>query len=278
MRTPEGKQTFGGTAAPNETFPQRKKRVRALPWDRMRSHPIPKNKTANASLKLVKVDGKKRVVIDTIPLWVFDLSADFSLSGSTAQSHGKRDFYPRNFNQPSYRIQGQTWNERHYGLLGENIRSWQHRCVRGNFLMQFHLPGDGPSPVWFRRANGQRFKAEVQRNMKGPRPNIAFEGYVADMPRTHKRFVHAPEYSFDFIVSRQLTGPLREETIRPTVLPTSWTSFVARGATGFIRDPDEILLSQQKSKSKGGQQPKDPQPDVEVIVAPGPPGQGPRPT
>jgi hypothetical protein len=183
------------------------------------------------------------------PIWIDEMTTDFALSGTTAQSAAKRDFYPRNFNQPSYGFHGQTFSETHYGQLGEWIRKAQLDCVFRYGLMQIFLPASGATHVWV-GPDGREHKREITRNQRGRRPAIWLEGYIANIQRAHEVGVQAPEYDFGFIVSRSIAGPITEAPVSPNVLPRNWDSFIKRDATGFITNPDDVLLSQGKGKKR----------------------------
>jgi hypothetical protein len=225
-----------------------------LKWEKMRSHPKPKAGTGNASLVLSYVDPQnpsKARRGDAIELWVNNVAADFSMTGTTAQSIAKRDFYPRNFNQPAYSISGQTFSERHYGQLGEFVRWAQKECIFNNGIMEFVAPAAGPDEVWVPTGRGKRkVKRPIVRGQRGRRPTLWIQGYVGTMPRKHAVGVQSPEYTFAFIVSRVLVGPLKDQAVSPAVLPKNWDSFIKRDATGFILNPDDVLLTQQR-KAKG---------------------------
>lgn len=223
----------------------------AVQWSRMRSLPKPKRGTENGYLivRYLTPDHTydKTKPARKFPLWVDEMRTSFALSGSTAQSVAKRDFYPRNFNQPSYQFHGQTFNETHYGKLGEFIRRAQKDCVLRNGIMQIFLPAHGATHVWV-GPDGREHKEQIVHNQRGRRPAIWLEGYVNNIQRAHAVGVQAPEYEFAFIVSRTIDGPIKEQRVSPNVLPRNWDSFIHRDGTGFITNPSDILSGSADDK------------------------------
>jgi hypothetical protein len=66
------------------------------------------------------------------PLFITDISIDFSVQGSTAQSQLTRDFYPHNFVQPGFTVTGISLDNVDYGQMCDFI----HMCQIG-MIQQF---------------------------------------------------------------------------------------------------------------------------------------------
>lgn len=199
-----------------------------------RSRPKPRPNTNNGTLQIYR--GRSDAKSTTKPIWIWQVETDFSITGSFGQSVGKRDFYPRNFSQPSYSFYGQTHNENEFGDLCEFIRKGQLESIfsgqQGStpILMRIKLP-KGPA------------QGRLNRNLKGRRPPIWLEGYVQSIARRHERFIHAPEYQFDFIVVNTLVGPFRDEVVesRRNRMLTTWDQYLRVKGGGIIQDPDKEL-------------------------------------
>src|SRR6476469_7890096 len=61
--------------------------------------------------------------------WVHDLTANFNLNGSFAQSPRFRRFYARNFAMPVFSITGQCPDQKNYGDLIEWVRQAQKQTI-----------------------------------------------------------------------------------------------------------------------------------------------------
>lgn len=223
---------------------------KALSWHSLRREPDARPGTNNGTLSYGRLGLTGTYsAIDSIPIWVYDVTSDFALTGTTAQSLGKRDFYARNFNQPVYNIAGQTHNEFDYGHIAEFIRDAQEACVFGatRTIMQMLINGHrGADEVILQPGTRNERRAPIIRNQRGRRGPLGVQGYVNTIRRAHKQFVNAPEYQFQFIIQRSLQGPFKDERTPVHVLPTNWNAFIRQGSTGFITDPDEILLNAPK--------------------------------
>jgi hypothetical protein len=187
-----------------------------------------------------------------VPLWIQEITADFSLTGNTAQSMTKRDFYAHNFTQPSFNFRGQTFNEAQYGYLTEFIRRAQVRQLleignpkgdwekRGFLRIVVPKAGFVPQRVRIRRKGkqGPVTWRRKNRSQRGERDHMIITGYIKAIQRRHERFVNAPEWNFEFITARMLAGPFSDSPVRSEKLRDikDWTEFL-RG-DGFVKDPD----------------------------------------
>lgn len=126
-------------------------------------------------------------------MWVDDVTADFAMTGNTAQSRKRREFYPHNFSQPVLRIHCQTPNSYEYNRIGAFIRAAQRDAVSDGDLKE--------QPLLRLRINsgGQNTARKVTR---GHHNRIAVDGYVTSAPRGAERFVNAPDFEFDFVITK----------------------------------------------------------------------------
>ncbi len=208
-------------------MPRQVDKSRSVDNEKLREFPRAHLSTANAWLNLV--DLKAKVMIgEPLPLWIHELETSFSITGSFAQSVDKRDFYPRNFNQPTWTFRGQTHNEHEYSHIGEFIRNGQIRAIEGDALFIIGVNGGG---------------IPAKRNMKGTHQGTKLQGYISGVRRRHERWVNAPEYQFEFVVARHLAGPIVDAPVVPKILK-DWKGLYRGG--GFIDDPDEAYSDKQK--------------------------------
>lgn len=198
---------------------------------------------------------------EKIGLWVQEVSADFSLAATTAQGPLHRDLYPHNFAQPSYMFACQSPNQEHRDRIAEFIRRAQLRSLQGLGLLRIYVPAAGIDRVAFVKLVHKQTQAKsykrVRRTVKGPRAALALEGYVQSIKRGAERFKNAPDFQFNFIVSRSLAGPFSDDPISTGVLSdiTTWEDFLKRG---FVKttDPDNPDRKAPRGKT-GGQKAND---------------------
>lgn len=233
--------------------------------EKLKNNPKPRKGTHSATLSIVQkaADGGVGIVKGSIPLWIHEIETAFGISGSSAQSASKREFYPRNFNQPTYTFRGQSHSEHEYTTIAEFIRDGQLGCIFGDRLFIISAPAAGPVSEIVNTVAGGKSKGKARhkmnRNLKGRRPGIRLQGYIQTAQRSHERWVNAPEYEFEFVVSRSLAGPILDEAVKPHVLPVNWDQFVARSRGGMIADPDKAILDEDlldaESKKESGKRP-----------------------
>jgi hypothetical protein len=164
-------------------------------------------------------------------LWVNDISSDFSMVGSTGQSKKRRTFFPHNFAQPSVNISGQTPNQYQYNRLAEFVRKSQTDVIlHDQRVLKFRCiatPENTIRPI-----------------VKGGFQSIALDGYVKAMPRLAERWVNAPPYSFDFIVTYAIKLLELDDTPVRRVKFKSILSIIKHPGTytfeeGGVYDPDK---------------------------------------
>lgn len=178
--------------------------------------PLGRNKGSNGFLMFAN---------DKIPLWVSDVTVEFGLGGSTAQSSNTRTLFPRSLTQPEFRITCQSPNQVFYSQTQEFIR----KCQRGfSNLTELFVNGGGTG-----------------RFLKGYHKPINATGYIRTTTREHERFVYAPEFTFAFIVA-DLASPHGWGDDLVTVRKLKSWQAIVEGImahdqnAGFVNDPDKI--------------------------------------
>lgn len=159
-----------------------------------------------------------------VALWVYEIQTAFALGGSTAQSYRTRTFFARNFVQPKFTIMAQAPNQEEYGRVVEFIHKSQHEALNNRTTKLQVVKGGIPN---------------VAPAMKGVRRSIQALGYITTIQRRHERFMPAPEFSFEFVVSKMLVPQNWADdpvTIRQL---KSWQEvFEGLDSAGFVDNPD----------------------------------------
>lgn len=149
------------------------------------------------------------------PLFVDDISLDLALAGSNAQSRYTRDFYARNFTQPSFQIQGQCLDQEEYGHLTEWVHESQRNALANGKLTQLLVHGWGYNGGRTSGAgvtlNGKAFPNQV---VRGSHSDLLVMGYVGSIRRTHQQGVYAPKWTVGFVVAELLNGPYQDDIIQ----------------------------------------------------------------
>lgn len=164
------------------------------------------------------------------PMYVHDVSIDFALNGTRAQARTTRDFYPHNFTQPGFVVQGQALDQQDYGSLCEFMHQAQHKALSGGNLIQLWVKGYGID-------GGRTSHAGVTKNgtfypnqiVRGSHQTLLCQGYVGSMPRQHQKFTPAPVYTFTFIVANMIQGPYQEDIVQVQKQAT-WIDVLKQGS------------------------------------------------
>lgn len=164
-----------------------------------------------------------------ILLTLVAIETSLSLAGSRSQSPLQADFYARNFNQPSFTMMTQTRSQYEVGRISEFVHKAQRNAVAQGGLMRMTIPSGG--------LNNVRATSAGKDGMKGVRRGISMSGYVATVPRSHKRHDPAPKFQFDFIVAKMNTGIFEDQPYRVYKL-AKWSEIVESQLEGnFIKPP-----------------------------------------
>jgi hypothetical protein len=141
-------------------------------------------------------------------IWVHDIQMNFEAAGSYAQSAAFRAYYPRNFVQPKVGITGQTASQADYASLCEFIRRSQLQSLRYEGATSTYdptlntvtlvIPEGGPG--------------HPGHNHLGHYLN----GHIARIERTSERWINAPEFQFEFIVTTASAGIYETGTSDPS--------------------------------------------------------------
>lgn len=173
-----------------------------------------------------------------IKLTVIAIETSLSLAGSEGQSQLQKDFYPRNFQQPSFTITVQARSQKDVGRAAEFVHKAQRNAVSQGSLMTLIVPSGGLKHT--------RAPADTSRSgMRGVRRGMQMSGYVKSMPRTHKRHDPAPVYSFDFVVARMHSGIFEDQPYKAYHL-AKWSDIVETIMAGnFIKPPASVEQESQ---------------------------------
>lgn len=154
---------------------------------------------------------------EKIDFWVEDMIANFSMTGTTAQSRSLRQFIPHNVVQPSITVTGRAPNSFQYNRLASFIRASHWNALNVNQLVEqgiavrheMDLGRSMPVPtvrLVIRNGNDSRFPYNG-RNVKGIHVPWALEGYVKSMKAGAERFNQAPQFQFEFLIAESLMKP-----------------------------------------------------------------------
>jgi hypothetical protein len=139
---------------------------------------------------------------DVLDLWVYEVTANFAMAGNTAQSRGRRDFYARNFTQPSFTVKGQAASNYQYNELAEFVR-FSHRAAVNYVQRDLDFP-----TIRFELFAGG---TDTIRNHKGSHRRMVLRGLIPKVERGATRFEFAKDYEFNFVVTRSLDGLMTDD-------------------------------------------------------------------
>lgn len=173
-----------------------------------------------------------------IKLTILAVETNLGLSGSEGQSQLQKDFYPRNFTQPSFSITCQARSQKEVGRVAEFVHKAQRHAVSQGSLMGLVIPSGG-----LRRTAAS---ADTRRDgMRGVRRGMNITGYVKSMPRSHRRHDPAPQFVFDFVVARMHSGVFQDQPYKVYKLAT-WSEIVdSVMKQNFIKPPKSVAQEAQ---------------------------------
>lgn len=176
-------------------------------------------------------------------LTIVAIETTLSLAGSRAQSPMQAEFYARNFQQPSFTIGVQARSQYEVGRVSEFVHKAQRNSVSQGSLMRLMIPTGGLN----------RVAASSVRNtdgMRGVRRGLSMSGYVATMPRSHKKHDPAPQYTFDFVVAKMHAGIFDDQPYKAYKL-AKWSEIVDTVLEGnFIKPPVPREQEQQQEERR----------------------------
>jgi hypothetical protein len=166
------------------------------------------------------------------------IETSLSLAGSRGQGPLQVDFYPRNFQQPSFTLVIQARSQEEIGRVAEFVHKAQRNAVSQGSLMRVIIPGGGLKGTAASSVNDED-------GMRGTRRGISMSGYVADMPRSHKRHDPAPQYPIEFVVAKMHVGIFEDQPYKVYKL-AKWSEIVESQLEGnFIKPPMTIEQENQ---------------------------------
>lgn len=167
------------------------------------------NKPSNATGWMTNQSG------DTLAMWITDVQMSFQIGGTTAQSIGRREFYPRNLIQPVYSINCQMPNSFQLQRLAEFIRDTQIRCLDPNVdltsgtmlpSITIHtggIPSKGKAGI---STEDTDTSPQMNGQSKGQYRGIHAFGYVSSIDRGASFGQNAPSIAFQFSVAYSYAG------------------------------------------------------------------------
>lgn len=188
--------------------------------------------------------GSNAYLIDTadhshVKLTITAIETSLSLAGSRGQSQMQADFYPRNFQQPTFTITVQARSQKDIGRTAEFVHKAQRHSVSQGTLMNLLIPSGG-------LRHTAASSTSHRDGMRGIRRAINMSGYVMSMPRTHRRHEPAPVYTFDFVVARMHSGIFEDQPYKVYKL-AKWSEIVDSVMKGnFIKPPKSEQQEQQE--------------------------------
>ena len=169
-----------------------------------------------------------------VPLWIYEYETGFTLAGSTAQSQMVRTMFPRNFQQPQYAIRCQAPNQHEYGRVAEFVRYLQRKAISTGRPGLLQVNGGG---------------IPVRSGTRGVSKGFMAEGWVEQIERGGQFGEFAPQFEFNFVISRMLSGLYTDTPVTMRQLK-SWAEILKDnpGDVGYVLDPDHA------DPTKAGQQ------------------------
>lgn len=173
-----------------------------------------------------------------IKLTLTDISTSLSLAGSEGQSPLQKDFYPRNFNQPSWSITARARSQREVGRAAEFVHKAQRNSISQGSLMGLVIPSGGLK-------NTRASSVTGKDGMRGIRRGMSMSGYVKSMPRSHRRHDPAPLFTFEFVAANMHSGIFEDQPYKVYKL-AKWSEIVDTVMAGnFISPPMTVEQEQQ---------------------------------
>lgn len=183
-------------------------------------------------------EGRAKPTQYLINMWITDLTADFTLSGTTGQSRMQREFFPRSFNDVTLTITGNCANSQEYNRLALFVRESQWRALSAlnsgsatvhpmvNFVLNSNAPITG-------------------RSVKGQHRPWSVSGYIQNMAAGAVALDIAPEFTIQFIVATSSmhgnTGLWQDSLAKVKPLANMLTLLGAQpghtAGSGYVRDP-----------------------------------------
>lgn len=143
---------------------------------------------------------------ESIPLIIEEIETSFQMGGTTAQSAELRQFYPRNFVQPTLTVRGRMPNGFQYNRLASFVRVAQIAALGKRFLRHSGTVRTSKSgtyiPTMLFTVNGSDDKLHARkRHWKGPHKPLRLEGYVKTIQAGAEHHNQAPPFEFEFVAA-----------------------------------------------------------------------------
>lgn len=181
---------------------------------------------------------------EEVDFYIEEMSVDFAMGGKSAQSRRVREFFPRNFVQPSLMITGTAPSSYEFNRLAAFVRGTHLYAVSGRELraagVAYRTVKDktGITPLNTVRLHIESGGRNTRRNHKGRHRPWIVEGYVKNMQAGAEKENHAPQFSFEFVVANTISGAIYKDSAVQARRILPWMDiFVGRSRHAFIEAP-----------------------------------------
>lgn len=216
-------------------------------WQYKGSIPVDRGWQVNAGHTKAK-EGDYTVYLENqdgegIYTFIHEVGAGYEMGGSYAQSARKRDWYPRSFTQARMSFTGRTANQAEYHKLVEFIRKTQDYSLR-----------------WRNESQDPTYATVKLMMPDSPRyTGHSLRGHIPKIDRVAERFEFAPEYTFEFLISRADTGLFHTQTSKRDVqlrkLAPWMDIFVTNSQATWQANPDDPTPNPAAPDGHGGSRP-----------------------
>lgn len=182
---------------------------------------------------------------ETLELWVEEFAASFQLSGSSAQSARKREFYPRSFSQPIIRVSGRVANTMEYNRLASFARH-SHLAAVGSAELAFRQSKPGSLlPTIGLELRGRGPWESTHGRVKGANTPWRLEGLIKNIQAGAVAHNVAPKFTFDYhVAASDGTVGIYGDTLVTGREIMSWAQVFdanqKRWSGGYQTDPDGV--------------------------------------
>lgn len=187
-----------------------------------------------------------------VRIWIDEMEADFGVGGSTSQSQKVRQFFPRNFVQPSIRVTCTFPSQFHYNTFASFVRSSHIYALSGLELkdqginVRKRRAASGGSyalttvKFWIKGAYNQGGKGSFKgsKTSKGGHTPWLLEGYIKSIQAGAVKFEQAPQLIFEFTIAEsrdtKKLGIWNDEAVRGSEIRPWLDIFRSRPYNDFV--------------------------------------------
>jgi hypothetical protein len=214
---------------------------------------------------------------EDIDFWVEEITANFAMTGSTAQSRNVRQFIPHNVVQPTITVSGRAPNQFQYNRMASFVRASHYTALhQGEQIRETITPGgkkiksetvrllvrNGSQPgVWNAQRTKKRDGDRRGKRVKGIHVPWLVEGYIKSMKAGGERFNPAPQFQFEFFVAESTfkqgninMGMWEDVRVYGSELKP-WLDWISKSGNFVTVKPDKAssdnLNGQEKERNSG---------------------------